>query len=422
MEEAVGLVVAHEPLGLGVPAELAAEPEGDVAQVADHGDAVADLDVHDRAAAGPHALEEVAHVVAAVLEGDLAARWLEHGLPLGGKVVPEGERIAIADEPGAVLPTLGLAGLVPAEGPVGVLELPCGAHGDRVVVEARVAGASGLDRDGAGVVNVHGPGHDADDVGAAVPDVPAAAPLEPSEGAVAAARMIGHVGEWPEPEVPVEALRRLLGRRGGMRGVGVVPAADLADAPAATVADVLRHVAARHRAPLGAELHHAAVAARGLHCPAALDHCHRERLLAVDVLARLARVDGVERVPVVGRADDHSVNVLPVEELAVVVVCLRPLPRDAMGVPQPALVHVAHGDGRGVWHAHDVAQEPAAPAADADMAGGHAVARRLAALCPQRVGGQHVGGCQPEGDAPPRAGKECASAQLLAHFPTSWLT
>ena len=46
----------------------------------------------------------------------------------------------------------------------------------------------------------------------------------------------------------------------------------------------------------------------------------RERLLAVDVLAGLHGVDADLGVPVVGRADDDGVDVLAVEDLAVVLV------------------------------------------------------------------------------------------------------
>jgi hypothetical protein len=42
----------------------------------------------------------------------------------------------------------------------------------------------------------------------------------------------------------------------------------------------------------------------------------RERLLDINVFARLTRPDGSQRVPVVGRGHDHRVHVLVVEQAA----------------------------------------------------------------------------------------------------------
>ena len=71
-----------------------------------------------------------------------------------------------------------------------------------------------------------------------------------------------------------------------------------------------------------------------------------QRLLAVDVLARLHGVDADLGVPVVGRADDHGVDVLAVEELAVVLVDVGLALADALvvlGLLGVALVDVADG-------------------------------------------------------------------------------
>jgi hypothetical protein len=46
----------------------------------------------------------------------------------------------------------------------------------------------------------------------------------------------------------------------------------------------------------------------------------RQRLLAVDVLAGLERLDGHLRVPVVGRGDEHAIEGLVVDEVAEVLV------------------------------------------------------------------------------------------------------
>ena len=49
----------------------------------------------------------------------------------------------------------------------------------------------------------------------------------------------------------------------------------------------------------------------------------RQRLLDVDVLAGVGRVDGDLRVPVIGRGDQHRIEVLLLEQLAVVAVAAR---------------------------------------------------------------------------------------------------
>ena len=71
------------------------------------------------------------------------------------------------------------------------------------------------------------------------------------------------------------------------------------------------------------------------------------RLLAVDVLARPHGVDADLRVPVVGCADDHGVDILAVEDLTIILVDVRLILADAtVGIDRPgvALVHVADGE------------------------------------------------------------------------------
>ena len=60
VEPAVGLGVADDLLGDGVPLQRPLQPVGDVAQVADGRGAVGDLDVAERQLAGLDAVEEVA--------------------------------------------------------------------------------------------------------------------------------------------------------------------------------------------------------------------------------------------------------------------------------------------------------------------------------------------------------------------------
>ena len=75
----------------------------------------------------------------------------------------------------------------------------------------------------------------------------------------------------------------------------------------------------------------------------------RDRLFAVDILAGRDRVDGHLAVPVIGRADEHRVDVVSVEDAPVLFVALdlgAALPAGQCGhrVVHAHLVHVARGD------------------------------------------------------------------------------
>jgi hypothetical protein len=67
---------------------------------------------------------------------------------------------------------------------------------------------------------------------------------------------------------------------------------------------------------LGADLHDALVAPGGVDHPAAFADEQRHRLLDKDVLARGARHDGHQRVPVVGAGDADGIDVFVVEQAA----------------------------------------------------------------------------------------------------------
>src|SRR5207344_1634196 len=72
----------------------------------------------------------------------------------------------------------------------------------------------------------------------------------------------------------------------------------------------------RRRAALLADLHHAAVLARGGDDLLAFENVVARRLLAIDVLARLDGPDGGEHVPVIRRGDGDRVDALILEGLA----------------------------------------------------------------------------------------------------------
>ena len=66
---------------------------------------------------------------------------------------------------------------------------------------------------------------------------------------------------------------------------------------------------------LGPHLNDGPVFRRGLDRFTTLEDVVRGRLLDIDMLLRLTRLDGRERMPVIGRGDDDGVHVFPVEEL-----------------------------------------------------------------------------------------------------------
>ncbi len=110
-----------------------------------------------------------------------------------------------------------------------------------------------------------------------------------------------------------------------------------------------------------------------------LDHrapfgdAQRDRLLDIDILARLAGVDGLQGVPVVGCGDDDGVHVLEFEQLAVV---LEPLGAGAdllRREVEVGLVDVADGDDLGVGLLEEAVEHLVAAVAQADEAEADAV-------------------------------------------------
>src|SRR5512133_1252484 len=100
-EEAVGLIVVDETLAVGIPAELALQEHGDVAEVADGGGAVADLDGGGRDAAGFDGVDEVAVVICAVAQADVVGAeddGLEVSRPAGEPAISGLDEAAIAFE------------------------------------------------------------------------------------------------------------------------------------------------------------------------------------------------------------------------------------------------------------------------------------------------------------------------------------
>ena len=129
-----------------------------------------------------------------------------------------------------------------------------------------------------------------------------------------------HLGRRPEPEIVIETGGRIGIRRRAepFRRAGFVDprlhVVDFADFAAAH--DLGGALEVRAGALLQTDLHDALVAAGGLHHQAAFAHHIGYGLLHVDILVRVARRHGDERMPMIGRGDDHRVHRTVVQQLA----------------------------------------------------------------------------------------------------------
>jgi len=127
----------------------------------------------------------------------------------------------------------------------------------------------------------------------------------------------------------------------------------------------------------------------------------RQRLLAVDVLAATGRLDGAQGVPVVGHGDEHRLDVVPGEHLAVVHVALA-VAAAVRGVDEvdrhvaELLVDLRDAEDPDLAVLDQAAQVVLALLADADEAHRDAVARGRAASA-QDVGCQHGRGGRGQG-------------------------
>ena len=142
-------------------------------------------------------------------------------------------------------------------------------------------------------------------------EIPPAAPAERGVG-----RIIRTLVNRPEPQIPVE--RRRDGRRLRRTGDALLPQFAGAIGPDMDFADVaddagLNPFVGQPRAfggvPLIAHRRHHTCGLGGFGQFAAFEQRVRQRLLAIDVLARLDRGHRRNGVNVIGRADRHGVNV-----------------------------------------------------------------------------------------------------------------
>jgi hypothetical protein len=122
--------------------------------------------------------------------------------------------------------------------------------------------------------------------------------------------------------------------------VAVIAALSPGDLADATVAQgALRLPVAIVGRPVGADLQHLFVTPDGVTQLDRLFDGVRHRLFAVDMLARFERVAGDLRVPMIGRGDQHGVDIFAIKQLAIVAVALAF--RDGLGPRDSAPIDVA---------------------------------------------------------------------------------
>ena len=179
------------------------------------------------------------------------------------------------------------------------------------------------------------------------------------------------------------------------RGAPAV-AEDFLDLAQGTAADQPGPVAVVAQHALAAAGEDAAVACDGIdHGPAFLDG-QALGLLAVDVLAVLAGLDGDQGVPVVGRADQDGVDVGAGQHVAEIVVVLAVLVLvvivdDPLGVLAMAAHDIADGDHLDLGKAQEAVHVAGSLAAAADRRHDDPLAGRSPAVAPQRGRRDHVG-------------------------------
>ena len=147
-----------------------------------------------------------------------------------------------------------------------------------------------------------------------------------------------------------------------------------------------------HTALLGANLHDPLVLVLGSNDCVPFTQIVRKRLFHKHILAAVAGVDGHRHVPMVGRPDEHRIDIVAREQLVVV------LRRECPGIGNPfrllegVVPNVANSRDPRPGHASEVGHQPAASSAGPDTPDIHGVVRWIGKSTPR--GGCDRGRCE----------------------------
>ena len=215
------------------------------------------------------------------------------------------------------------------------------------------------------------PLHNVDIVRAQVGHLAAGVIPEPAEMVQRAMRIVGTLGRGAQPHVVIEIRRRRAIRRVAESGHHIAVGAHVRAQQLAEIARLHQFAGLlimRSGALLGAHLHDALVAARGVGHPAAFFHEQGERLFDVDIFARRAGHDGEQCVPVVGRTHHHGLNIFIVQQFSKIAIGFGAGSTRREALFQARLADFAHGGQVGVFLIFEIVDMLAADQAVADEA------------------------------------------------------
>ncbi len=93
-----------------------------------------------------------------------------------------------------------------------------------------------------------------------------------------------------------------------------------------------------------ADLDHTLRAPCRFHHSATFENGEGNRFLDIDILARCARVNGLDRVPVIGRGNHHGVDILALKYLAEIGIGVGFAIQALMGFAERRSSHIAQSD------------------------------------------------------------------------------
>ena len=197
--------------------------------------------------------------------------------------------------------------------------------------------------------------------------------------------VVGVQGSRSAPEVPVEPLGRggVGGLFAGSAGVFNERSHHANLAGLARLEELHPRKVVRRDAAMGSDLNDLPRVARGFHHGSAFVNGVADRLLDVDVRSCLHGRDGDQRVPVVGRRDDHDFGLFAFEQFAEILVDLGRIARELAGGGladgELFVVDVAEGDELALFGPQGFAEDVCSPPAGTNQGEPIALASLLSA-------------------------------------------